>query len=599
MDFLGLGQLARIRGGHHLGCGDGLAELLLLRAQLAELLRFSRRKSFAADQAHGLRRLGFIRKTVITARDGAPGLAVERCLDAILRCHAIGEARHRIAVAAPHDVIDALRACEFKLHPRVATLAGDPTVRIAVKPVIDVRELMNRMARQRARRARLRTARDVGALREDLEFINARLAAGGVFDAETHELRVHRIEAFRVRIAGRCDAQMRLRRGPRVFLQHDHVRRREALAHDAQQQLRLRAELMHAQVLEAAPQLATRHRASAVGELAMIRLTDLALVVLGVQVAVQIEQIARIFVMRAIAAAPRDPHAKLAHSLWHPGEHIVHVITLCPGPVAIGDRGQIARGADVIRLALGDALFILEALGDRGPQLLRVLSVVRLDHHGAQGGGLGLERRERGLDGLQFLAHLRGLRQLLGVVAGLDRTLAMHHAREHGSHAVVIGLRHGIELVIVAARALQREAQERGACGSDHVVEFIGALLRGEHGIRALHFIPWSAHDEAHCSVFTRLIAGDLIAHKGIERFVLVQRANDVVAVAPRVGSLDILFKPIRLREAHYIQPMPRPALAVAGGVEELVHQSFVSVRCCGLWRGRDVEKWRSGEVER
>jgi hypothetical protein len=61
----------------------------------------------------------------------------------------------------------------------------------------------------------------------------------------------------------------------------------------------------------------------------------------------------------------------------------------------------------------------------------------------------------------------------------------MGDAVEDGGEAVVVELLDGVELVVVAAGAVDGEAEEGGGGGVDDVVEVVGALLAfgGEVGV--------------------------------------------------------------------------------------------------------------------
>ncbi len=50
-------------------------------------------------------------------------------------------------------------------------------------------------------------------------------------------------------------------------------------------------------------------------------------------------------------------------------------------------------------------------------------------------------------------------------------------AEKRRLHAVVIALRDGIELVVVAARALHREPEHAAPDGPDHVVQIVEPIL--------------------------------------------------------------------------------------------------------------------------
>ena len=48
-----------------------------------------------------------------------------------------------------------------------------------------------------------------------------------------------------------------------------------------------------------------------------------------------------------------------------------------------------------------------------------------------------------------------------------------------------------------------------------------------------------------------QFIARDLLLYKTVERLVLIELLNDVVAVAPGIGKIDIRFETARIRVAY------------------------------------------------
>ena len=59
-----------------------------------------------------------------------------------------------------------------------------------------------------------------------------------------------------------------------------------------------------------------------------------------------------------------------------------------------------------------------------------------------------------------------------------QRMIVIDERVEDRHHAVVVHLRDGIELVIVAARAGHRQSHERARGGADHVVKIVVAIVR-------------------------------------------------------------------------------------------------------------------------
>ena len=106
---------------------------------------------------------------------------------------------------------------------------------------------------------------------------------------------------------------------------------------------------------------------------------------------------------------------------------------------------------------------------------------------------------------------------------------------EDGLEAIVVFLRDGIELVVVAAGATDRQTEEDRSSGIHHV----GALL---DEVDVFHFEEHVAvgADAVEAGAGARigvvrveLIAGDLLFGETVIRFVVVEGFDDVVAVAP------------------------------------------------------------------
>jgi hypothetical protein len=158
---------------------------------------------------------------------------------------------------------------------------------------------------------------------------------------------------------------------------------------------------------------------------------------------------------------------------------------------------------------------------------------------------------------------------------------------EDGNHPIVVMLRHGIELVVVAASTAKRQAEKDLAGGGDQVVELIEAVLLGVGRL----IVPGSqaeeaAGDERLGAGIGKLIAGQLLEHETIERFVLVEGANHVVAITPDVRLDGVALVAIGFGVTHQVEPVPAPALAVGGPGEKIIDNAVEGLRCRGLQEG-------------
>ncbi len=155
----------------------------------------------------------------------------------------------------------------------------------------------------------------------------------------------------------------------------------------------------------------------------------------------------------------------------------------------------------------------------------------------------------------------------------LHRLGALEDARER----VIIGLRNGIELVVVTARATDGETHE-GARGCiellvDDVHFHLHRVVFGKH-LRAQGQEPGSGPALEGLGIGSgrgQQIAGELLLEKEIVRLVFVERLNHIVAITPRVAVDEIFVKAIGIGVSRNVQPVPSPALAVVRGVEQAV----------------------------
>ncbi len=155
----------------------------------------------------------------------------------------------------------------------------------------------------------------------------------------------------------------------------------------------------------------------------------------------------------------------------------------------------------------------------------------------------------------------------------------MLHSFEDRFDRVIIRLRDGIELVVVAARAANGQPEECAARGAHDVVQFVGALIRRQHRVRTFHLVPRAADEKPSRFIHAERIPGELFHDESVVGLVLVERANDVIAIRPGIRARLVHFEPVDFGEPHHIEPMPRPAFAVARRGQQLLDKSIVSIR--------------------
>ena len=212
----------------------------------------------------------------------------------------------------------------------------------------------------------------------------------------------------------------------------------------------------------------------------------------------------------------------------------------------------------------------------------------QLVHLGLEFGHVGFERRVMGLHilplalGGKINFTLVGRLPLVRVVGGL----------EDGAEAVVVTLRDGVVLMVVAPCAAYGDAHH----GRREDLHFIGqnvhALVdeaafvgvggvgcgpqeagRGEAVdlclVRNLCLFPAVRH----------LIAGDLFGDELRVGLVGVERANHVIAVPPGEGANTIILaETFRIGVTRQIEPVLAPALAIVLRGQKAINQLFVGV---------------------
>src|SRR5207247_10750151 len=66
-------------------------------------------------------------------------------------------------------------------------------------------------------------------------------------------------------------------------------------------------------------------------------------------------------------------------------------------------------------------------------------------------------------------------------------------------------------------------------------------------------------------------VARELLGQKAVEGLIVLKSANDVIAIAPRVLAMRIVFEAIGLGETYHVQPVLPPALTVVRAIQKLV----------------------------
>ena len=206
--------------------------------------------------------------------------------------------------------------------------------------------------------------------------------------------------------------------------------------------------------------------------------------------------------------------------------------------------------------AIAGELLVLgpEAGLDRRHLGLRRVAALREIGHGRVIGGLGRGiGKERPFDGIAAVAHRR-------------------HIHEERQQAVIVPLRDRVDLVIVAASAVDGQPEERLAGRGDEIVEPVVTRLEpvGRLVVPEAEAVV-AGGDKIVGGRIGDLVAGKLLEREPIKRRVGVEGPDDIVAVAPSMRLVAVALEGVGLGIAHQIEPVPPPLLAVMGRSEEPV----------------------------
>ena len=155
---------------------------------------------------------------------------------------------------------------------------------------------------------------------------------------------------------------------------------------------------------------------------------------------------------------------------------------------------------------------------------------------------------------------------------GINIPFAALYARKNRAQPVVLLLRNRIEFVIMTSGAVDRDRRGSRHHLRDHVVQIAGTRRSPQLfalGFHMTHKIPWTRRQKSRGDLRLGIpaledVARDLLPKESIVRLVLVEGLDHIVAVTPRIGPQLVTLKSMRIGVVSDIQPMPRPALAIA-----------------------------------
>ena len=134
--------------------------------------------------------------------------------------------------------------------------------------------------------------------------------------------------------------------------------------------------------------------------------------------------------------------------------------------------------------------------------------------------------------------------------------------------------------MVVATGAGDGQAQEhrRGRVGD--VVQNLLAALHQVAGVALVRIMPVERSGHARVRVVRpEFIARNLLLNETVVRLVGVERLNDIIAIAPGIGSDFVGFEPFTLGVARQVEPMSGPAFAVTRGSQQAVHDFVEGLR--------------------
>ena len=179
---------------------------------------------------------------------------------------------------------------------------------------------------------------------------------------------------------------------------------------------------------------------------------------------------------------------------------------------------------------------------------------------------LGLRRGD-----LTFQPLLLAVVLLLSRLAG--HPLGPFHSGKDRGQSVVFLLRDRVELVVVAAAAVDRDPAGGGHHLGDHVVEVIGPGLPPQH--RAFGFdltdkVPGAGGEKAGGNRKGRIVrsdhvAGQLTADELVVRQVIIEGPDHPVAIPPGGWPQLVPLKAVRVGVVGNVEPVAGPPLAVVG----------------------------------
>ena len=147
--------------------------------------------------------------------------------------------------------------------------------------------------------------------------------------------------------------------------------------------------------------------------------------------------------------------------------------------------------------------------------------------------------------------------------------------------------------MVVAAAAVDGQSQKGLPGGGHDVVQLIEVVLVGIgcFVIEQTQTIKTSG-DDRFGGDLGQFVAGELLADELIVRLVLVECANQIIAITPDKRLGGVAFVTVGLCITDDIHPVSCPAFTKLRGSDQSINKSRVSIGCLRVGKGLDLFGW-------
>ena len=142
-------------------------------------------------------------------------------------------------------------------------------------------------------------------------------------------------------------------------------------------------------------------------------------------------------------------------------------------------------------------------------------------------------------------------------------------------HSIIVTSWNRVELMVMTLGTLHGMSEKSLPDRIGDVIKpELPGLLKNAHS----SLFPWPHTQKSSGHHIFRdfrihFITCDLLLNKLIIGFILIERADHIISVAPGIGPGVVICKPPRISIARNIQPMTGKMLAIVGKVDQLLHK--------------------------